>query len=89
MRTTDISPASAPGARTITMGRNRLNSIENWVKPPKPSKGRRAEGPAMEARAAAEPAAAPLDGAPSVPGSPAAPRPVSQFIRTSVLAARR
>ena len=34
-------PASASGAtRTITMGRNRLNGIENWVKPPKPSKSR-------------------------------------------------
>jgi hypothetical protein len=81
---------------TINMGRNRLNSIENWIKPPKPPKSRRqaesaAAGlhPAAETKAAAGSGAAPVTNSPPAPGSIAAPRPVSQFIRTSVLAARR
>jgi hypothetical protein len=80
------------------MVRNRLNSIENWVKPPKPSKSRarQAERAVAELQAASEIKLASETAtltshltAVAAPGSFASPRPVSQFIRTSVLAAHR
>jgi hypothetical protein len=108
MQTTYISPvaasasgaAPASGARTITMGRNRLNSIENWVKPPKPSKSRESRARLAE-RAAAELHAAANTQAGTAPRTDTmintsiapdaypAPRPVSQFVRTVTLAAHR
>ncbi|GEM_PF-5032182 len=92
MQTATVSPviastsgaAPASGARTITMGRNRLNSIENWVKPPKPSKSR---GLHAERALAEHGERVQSESRPSEEG--AAPRPVSQFVRTVTLAAHR
>jgi hypothetical protein len=73
--------------RTITLGRNRLNTIEHWVKPAKPSRARAAQtqsaatAPALNAAPASHPETARAqDGV---------PRPVSQFVRTTTLAAHR
>jgi hypothetical protein len=79
-------PAAASGeTRTITMGRNRLNTIENWVKPPKPSRAR-ALGTERSERAAPE--RGPNE-PPRAPETAGLPRPVSQFVRTTTLAAPR
>jgi hypothetical protein len=71
--------------RTITMGRNRLNTIENWVKPPKPSRSR-ALGAERSERAVMERG---LNEPPRAPETAGLPRPVSQFVRTTTLAAPR
>ena len=79
MQTTDLAsiPAAA-GTRTITMGRNRLSSIENWVKPSRP-------------RAATAQPAGPdhADGQGRAPESTGLHRPVSQFVRATAPAAAR
>ena len=77
--------------RTITLGRNRLNSIENWVKPAKPSRARAAQ---TLAAATAIDSAPPQNGPVAIKTEAARvqdgmPRPVSQFVRTTTLAAHR